>query len=203
MSDNIDEQTRLLAATAYGEAGIKDVENEIGAIAWAIANRCRLWNNCTVKEILTKDPHYAYAAANRVERFRLLMDASPEKIATSSGMSLALIYAKKALSNTGTDLANGGLWWDGNDFGTNPDHDKRRKGFRYGSPAHNIFSVPENPIACITYWKVINKKTGQEVNSKERGRYDHVYISTAAYGESIFWKYAPEYIKATGAKEYR
>ena len=52
-------------------------------------------------------------------------------------------------------------------------------------------------------WKVANKKTGALVNSKERGRYKSVYVSTAAYGQTIFWKYDPDFIKATGAKEYR
>jgi len=37
----------------------------------------------------------------------------------------------------------------------------------------------------------------------EIGRYDHVYVSTAAYGGTIFWKLNPEYVKINRAKEYK
>jgi hypothetical protein len=36
-----------------------------------------------------------------------------------------------------------------------------------------------------------------------RGRYDHVYESTAAYGGTIFWKFNPEYVRLNHAKEYK
>jgi hypothetical protein len=32
---------------------------------------------------------------------------------------------------------------------------------------------------------------------------DYIYVSTAAYGGTIFWKHNPAYMKATGAKEYK
>jgi hypothetical protein len=62
-----------------------------------------------------------------------------------------------------------------------------------------------NPIrkAVVVHWVVVNKKTGERVNGSERGRYDATYISTAAQGKTIFWRYDPDYVKATGAKEYK
>jgi hypothetical protein len=34
-------------------------------------------------------------------------------------------------------------------------------------------------------------------------RYDHVYDSTAAQGGTIFWKNNDDYMRITGAKEYK
>jgi hypothetical protein len=52
---------------------------------------------------------------------------------------------------------------------------------------------------------IVKKKKGKVISSEtvEVARYDHVYDSTAAYGGTIFWKNNPDYVKATGAKEYK
>ena len=55
----------------------------------------------------------------------------------------------------------------------------------------------------IVRWKIKNKKTGQIVDGAERGRYDAVWVSTAAHGSTIFWSHPKEYITATGGKEYK
>ncbi len=68
---------------------------------------------------------------------------------------------------------------------------------------HNIFSVPENKREIIVRWKIRNKKTGEVVDGAERGRYDAVWISTAAHGKTIFWKHPENYLIATGGKEFR
>ena len=49
------------------------------------------------------------------------------------------------------------------------------------------------------------KQSGKEISREqvEIGRYDHVYVSTAAYGSTIFWKNSEEYMKVTNAKEYK
>lgn len=203
MAETIDVQVKQLAAIAYGEASVQDVSEEIGAIAWAVANRARLWSGCTVTQLIAKDPNYTYAVTDGNARYAKLMGAKSTDLAASSGMAAALNHATNALAGTGTDLANGGIWWDGLDFKTNSNHPKRIKGFKYGAAEHNIFSVPEVTRQIIVYWRVVNKKSGQEVNGRERGRYDHVYVSTAAYGSTIIWKYNPDYLSATGAKEYK
>jgi len=203
MAETIDVQVKQLAAIAYGEASVQDVSEEIGAIAWAVANRARLWAGCTVTQLIAKDPNYTYAVTDGNARYAKLMAAKSADIQASSGMASALSHAGTALAGTGTDLANGGIWWDGLDFKTNSNHPKRIKGFKYSAAEHNIFNVPEVTRQIIVYWRVVNKKTGQEVNGRERGRYDHVYVSTAAYGSTIIWKYNPDYLSATGAKEYK
>lgn len=194
---------KLLAAIAYGEASVADNTQEIGAIAWAVANRARMWGGSTVTELIAKDKNYTYAVTDGNARYGKLTAASDSEIAKSAGMSAAVEHAKAALGNSGTDLANGGIWWDGLDFKTNANHPKRLKGFKYGDPVHNIFGVAENTRLVIIHWRVVNKKTGQEVDGKERGRYDHVYLSTAAYASTIIWTYNPAYLTATGAKAYK
>ena len=127
-------QTRKLAAIAYGEAGVKDVAEEIGGIAWAVANRARAW--------------------------------------------------------------------DGKDFGSNPNHAKRLAGFRYGDASHNLFKVDAVSKPVTRYW-MSKDKHGNVVQGKERGKYTAVWVSTAAHGDTIFWKHDADYLTAEGGKAYR
>ena len=200
----IDAQTRKLAAIAYGEASGANDANEIGGIAWAVANRARTSGGKTIDELLLADPNYTYAVKDGNPRFKRLMGASAEEVAKDSGMVLALKSASDALVNKGTDPSNGAYWWDGVDFKTNyKNHPKVKDGFRFGDPAHNIFGVKEVSKPVTIYWKVRDKKTQKLVNSKERGSYNYVWCSTAAYGKTIFWTHDADYLKATGGKAYR
>jgi hypothetical protein len=201
----LDAQTRKLAAIAYGEASGANDANEIGGIAWAVANRCRAWGGKTVDQLLAADPNYTYAVKDGNQRYKKLIMASEKDIAADmNGMALAVDVAKKALANTGTDPSNGAYWWDGVDFKTNyANHPKVKDGFRFTDPAHNIFDVKEKYIPTTIYWKVRDKKTGKEVNSKIRGAFSYVWESTAAYGKTIFWIHNVDYLKATGGKAYR
>lgn len=200
----IDVQTRKLAAIAYGEASTANDPNEIGAIAWAVANRARAWGGKTVDQLLQADPNYTYAVKDGNPRFNRLMVSSVEDITKDKGMALALSCAENALTGTGADPSNGAYWWDGVDFKTNyRNHPKVRDGFVFGAPSHNIFDVKEVSKPVTIYWKVRDKKTGKEVNSKVRGAYQYVWKSTAAYGKSIFWTHDADYLKATGGKAYR
>lgn len=85
----------------------------------------------------------------------------------------------------------------------NPGNPRIGGGFKYGTQEHDIYGMQSIVKTVVQYWKVINKKTGATVTSSERGRFDSVYISTAVCGESIFWRYNPNFVKATGAKEYK
>jgi hypothetical protein len=200
---NIDPQTKKLAAIAYGEASTADDPNEIGAIAWAVANRARAWDNKTISQLLVADKNYTYAIKDGNPRYNRLMDASDAAIAADKGMALALDAAKNALANTGCDPSNGAYWWDGTDFKTNyKKHPKVKDGFRISDPEHNIFNVEERSHLVVLYWQAKNKK-GVIVNTKERGRYSYVWESTAAYGSTIFWKHDADYLTATGGKAYR
>lgn len=204
MSNTIDSQTRKLAAIAYGEASTLNDTQEIGGIAFAVANRARAWGGKTIDELLKADPNYTYAVTDGNARYNRLMKASEDDIQKDVGMKIAVEWATKGLTNQGSDPSNGALWWDGKDIETNYRfHPKVKDGFRFGVSSHNIFGIKESGKEIIIYWQVINKKTGKLVKSTERGRYKSVWISTAAYGKTIFWKYDPDFIKATGAKAYR
>lgn len=200
----IDAQTRKLAAIAYGESSGANDPNEIGAIAWAVANRARAWGGKTIEEMLTADPNYTYVVKDGSPRYNRLMKASEADIQADTGMALALKFALSALANTGADPSNGAYWWDGLDFKTNyARHPKVREGFHFVAPEHNIYDVKETSHETTIYWKVRDKKTGKEVNSKVRGKFKYVWESTAAYGGTILWKHDADYVLATGGKAYR
>jgi hypothetical protein len=204
MSGTISPDVRLLAAIAYGEASTANDPQEIGAIAFAVANRCRAWGGKTVSELRAADSNYSYAWDGSNARFNKLMRTPDAEIELNPGMKLAVDWAKKAIANEGLDPSNGAFWWDGLDFKTQyGSHPKVLDGFKWGDLSHNIFGVPERRREVIRYWRVRNKKTGKIVDGGERGRYDSVWISTAAHGSSVFWRYDPDYLKANGAKAYR
>ncbi|MBB2928776.1 hypothetical protein [Paraburkholderia silvatlantica] len=204
MSRAIEKDVRLLAAIAYGEASTANDSDEIGGIAFAVANRCRAWDNKTVSELRIADPNYAYAWDGSNARFNKLIKTSDADLKLEAAMMLAVDWAEKALANSGPDPSNGGFWWDGLDFKTRyAKHPKVRDGFKWGDASHNLFGVPENRREFVVRWKVKNKKTGQVVDGSERGRYDSVWVSTAAHGSTIFWNHNPDYIHATGGKAYR
>lgn len=204
MSGPISDEVRLLAAIAYGEASTANDPQEIGGIAFAVANRCRAWGGKTVSQLRTADPNYAFAWDGSNVRFNRLMRAPDGEIERNPGMKLAVDWARKALADDGPDPSNGAFWWDGLDFKTRyASRPKVRDGFKWGSPSHNIFGVPEKRREVIKYWRVRNKKTGQIVDGGERGRYDSVWVSTAAHGSTVFWRHNPDYLKANGAKAHR
>jgi hypothetical protein len=200
----ISKDLRLLAAVAYGEASVATAPQEIGGIAFAVVNRCRAWGNKTVSELRAADPNYSYAWDGSNVRFNKLMRTADKEIELDQGMKLAVEWAGNAVANTGSDPSNGGFWWDGLDFKTNyANHPKVRDGFKWGDPSHDIFDVPEKRRTVIVRWQVKNRKTGKIVDGAERGRYDSVWLSTAAHGSTIFWIHNPDYLKATGGKSYR
>ncbi|GAA7758996.1 MULTISPECIES: hypothetical protein [Cupriavidus] len=204
MSDAINRDLRLLAAIAYGEASTANDSDEIGGIAFSVANRCRAWRGKTASELRVVDPNYAFAWSGSNQRFNKLMSTHDDKLDADAGIKVAVEWARKALANEGRDPSNGAFWWDGLDFKTEfATHPKAQIGFKWGDPSHNIFGVPENKRLFVKRWRVVNKRTGKIVDGAERGRYDSVWVSTAAHGSTIFWTLNPDYVKATGAKAYR
>ncbi|BBP68931.1 hypothetical protein PHLH6_09350 [Pseudomonas sp. Seg1] len=204
MPDLITPQVRKLAAIGYGEASTDNNPQEVRGICFTVTNRMRAWGLADVASLLKETgDSYIVAARGKNERYNQLMAASEADINADPNMRSAVESARDALAQRGNDPSNGAYWWDGIDIkdSTNPRHSD---GFHYGSPSHNIFGVAQvSKPEKITYWKQLNKKTNTMVNVRERGRYNHVYRSTAAIGKTIFWTTNPEYIKATGAKEYR
>ena len=204
MSGGIAQEVRLLAAVAYGEASTANDPQEIGGIAFAVANRCRAWGGKTVSELRVADPNYSYAWAGSNARFNKLMRIPDREVELDPGMKLAVDWAQKALDSNGPDPSNGAFWWDGLDFQTNyANHPKVHDGFKWGKPSDNIFGVPEKRREVIVRWKIRNKKTRQVIDGGERGRYDSVWVSTAAHGGTVFWLHNPDYLKAAGGQAYR
>lgn len=204
VTGTIDAEVRLLAAIAYGEGSTADVEDEIAGIAHAVVNRAKAWGNKKVSAVVAGDPNYTYAANGKNDRFNVLKAASLAAINKSKGMRIAINAAREALAGQGGDPSNDAYWWDGIDLKDKKSFNPRiQHGFKYGEPEHNIFDMDEITKPVVTYWQAKNPKTGQLENTKERGRYDCVYRSTAAHGKTIFWRYTPEYVAATGGKEYK
>lgn len=204
--DKLDPNLKRLAAIAFGEASTENIEDEIAGIAFAVANRARAWGNKTVDELLQADPNYTYAINGKNVRYEMFMRVSSEQdIQRDQGMRLAWEAAKRAWDNEGPDPSNGAYWWDGVDFKKNyRKHPKVRAGFQLADPSHNILQTEsEKKVEVTVYWRVVNKETGKEVDSKVRGKYSYMFLSTAAYGKTIFWKYHPEYLSASGGKAYR
>ena len=48
----------------------------------------------------------------------------------------------------------------------------------------------------MCYYELKNGKQGG------RGKYNHTFDSTAAYDDTVFWKYNPDFMRAKGNKEY-
>ncbi len=100
---------------------------------------------------------------------------------------------------TEDDTSNGACFLDGLDVATNPDQQHRQWGFVYSNPAHDIFNTGDIRIPTVTeYWR----NAQGELTTRVRGTYDHTFVSTAAIGGTVFWKYSDDYIKARGSRQY-
>lgn len=79
-----------------------------------------------------------------------------------------------------------------------------RHGIKFSDPAHNIYGIEESTRVAIKTKTTKIKVNGRVViKTEEVARYDHVYDSTAARGGTIFWKNSDDYVRITGAKEYK
>lgn len=128
-----------------------------------------------------------------------------KKLQDAEAHKTAFLAAHHALEG-GEDYSNGAFFWDGADIKTNyKNHFKVRNGIKITASAHNIYGIDDSTKLVIVKKVVIKrgpdgKKTKTEV---EKGRYDHVYESTAGQGGTIFWKQNKDYLDVTGAKEHK
>lgn len=122
---------------------------------------------------------------------------------TAEGQDMAYRAARHAMAG-GVDYSNGAYFWDGWDIQTNyAKHPKVRVGIHFADPAHNIFDIKESTAVVIKYRQVKETKGGKVTITKtEIGRYDHVYVSTAAHGGTVFWKFNPDYVRLEHKKEH-
>jgi hypothetical protein len=188
----------LLAAVAYGEASERNVYEELAGIANVLARQRQARKFTSMAQFMERDKSFAYAASDGNVRYSQFIKASPEARAKNAGMAAALMAARNALSARGEDYSNGAYFWDGRDLAKNPNHEKRKQGLKFTLTTHDIFGIGDqlrkSPV--IRYWIHNGKPT------RERGRYQWVYESTAAWGDTIFWRLNPAYLAAEGGTEH-
>lgn len=204
--EKISTETRILAAMAYGEASPNDVPEEMAALARVLVRQRDARGYSDMSNFVTSDKNFSFVVKDGNVRYKRFMAASEADIADNSGMTAALEGARNALSGSGNDLSNGAYFWDGADIKSNyKGHFKVRHGIRFSDPAHNIYGIAESTKLEIVTKTIVKKKKGKVISTEtvEVARYDHIYVSTAAYGGTIFWKHNAAYMKATGAKEYK
>jgi hypothetical protein len=194
----ITDAVRMLAATAYGEGSTKDVFEEMAAIANVLVRQQIARGYKTIVGFISSDKTYAFAAHDGNSRYKRLMAAKEASILADKGMLAAIQAAQNALAVSPVDYSNGAYFWDGADIKSNYDkHPKVRAGIRFSDPVHNIYAIQEKDVKGEEWWR--NTK-GE--NTKLRGTWTHKYVSTAAFGGTIFWKYEKDFVKATGNKEH-
>jgi hypothetical protein len=201
----LNEETRLLAAMAYGEASAQDVPEEMSALASVIVRQRNARGYQDLMNFTKNEKSFSFVVADGNVRYKRLMKASEAEIAKDPGMTAAVAAATNALAG-GKDLSNGAYFWDGADIKSNyKNHFKVGQGIHFGDNAHNIYAINESTVLVIKKKITIRKKHGKVISETEVevGRYDHVYISTAAYGGTIFWKFNPEYVRLSHAKEFK
>lgn len=200
----VSEEEGLLAAVIYGEGSSGNVFEEMAAIA-AVLVRQASARGFSVLGFLKSDQAktFTFVLTDGNPRFQKFKQSKPEDIAKDAGMTGAVRAARHALSKQ-TDFSGGGYFWDGADLKTNfALHPKVLKGIRFSKPEHDIYKVGGKTIKeVVKFWEVLDAK-GQIKQGKERGRFDCTYESTAACGGTVFWRYTPEYLQATGGKEYK
>ena len=175
------QEHKLLAAIVHGESTDGTSYEEMQGIASATIRRKEAAKASTVNSLIDKFKNYTYVICDGNDLYnKLLCSKDPVKY------QKAYDAAKSAMDKT-EDFSNGGCFWDGKDLKTKGEnHQTYKYGFKFSDPSHNIFGVKEPPPKHI---------------KGERGYYDYVYISTAAVGNTIFWKVSDEYIKAQGARQ--
>lgn len=197
-STPLDEDTRILAATIYGEASTKDIFEEMAAIGNVLVRQQKARSYTSIGTFIKTDKTYAFAAHDGNGRYKKLMNATENDINKSWGMATAIRAARNALSPSGTDYSNGAFFWDGADIKSNYDrHPKVLAGIHIMDETHNIYDIKSKNVPGEQWWLDSKGK-----KTKLRGKWSYKYESTAAYGGTIFWKYNADFLKATGNKEY-
>lgn len=203
--EKLDKQTRMLAAMAYGEASLQNSADEMRAIASVLVRQRDARGYDSIITFANNDKAFSFVVTDGNVRYKRLLQASEDQIANDPAMNAAWAAAKNALSG-GPDLSNSAYFWDGADIKSNyKSHFKVRQGIRFSEVSHNVYNIAESSALVIKTKTIIKKKKGKIISKTmvEEGRYDHIYVSTAAFGGTIFWKFNPAYISLMHAKEYK
>lgn len=186
----------LVAAISYGESSVADVFEEMAAIANVLVRQAEA-RGIALSALLGPNSTFAFAASDGNKRTKKFRDTKPNDREKNTGMRLALEAARNAVIGEKTDYSNGAFFWDGADIKTNyANHAKVKQGIKFSAPKHNLYNIKESTVNKTTYWD-------PPTNLKKRGTYTYTWVSTAAFGGTIFWKYADDFIKFTGNKRFR
>jgi hypothetical protein len=195
----ISADTRLLAATAYGEGSAEDVYEEMAAIANVLVRQQKARKYTSISAFIKAEKTFAFAAHDGNQRFKKLNSANAAEIEKDPGMLAALRGAKNALTTAPVDYSNGAFFWDGSDIKTNyENHAKVLGGIHISDPSHNIYDIKDKDVPGENWWF-----DGKGNKTKTRGAWKYKYITTAGWGGTFFWKYSVAFLKATGNKEYK
>ncbi len=200
----LSEETRMLAAMAYGEGSTADDEQEMYALASVLLRQMKARGYSSIKDFGTKDKSFSFVTSDGNQRYKKLMKASDAAMAKDVGMSTAIKAAENAFAG-GKDYSNGAYFWDGADIKSRyKTHFKVNKGIKFTDAAHNIYDIKESTIKTINLFKTTKKKVSGKVVIEKTliDSADHVYESTAAHGGTIFWKQSSHYLNVTKAKEW-
>jgi hypothetical protein len=194
----LDNDTRVLAATAYGEGSSRNVFEEMAAIANVLVRQREARGFKSDAAYIQTDKTFAFAAHDGNPRYERLMKSSLDDINADGGMAAAVRGALNARSDAAQDYANGGWFWDGADIKTNyAKHAKVLAGIHFSDAKHNIYAIQEKDVPGEAWWFDANGR-----KTKSRGAWKYVYVSTAAWGGTIFWKYNSDFLRATGNKAH-
>ena len=196
---SIDQNTRILAATAYGEGSGNNVFEEMAALANVLVRQQKARAYSSAGDFIRGDKTFAFAAHDGNPRYAKLMLASESQISADRGMAAAVRGARNALSANPTDYSNGAFFWDGADIMSNyGKHKKVLGGIHFGVPSHNIYKIESKDVEGEAWWKDAHGR-----DTKLRGKWHYKFESTAAYGGTIFWKYSDNFLRATGNTEFK
>ncbi len=201
---NLTKEEKLLAAVIYGEGSTANMFEEMAGIAAVLIRQAKARGQAVAGFLGSEEAKtFSFVLKDGNPRYNALIKASEVDIAADAGMKAAVKSARHAMSDK-QDYSGGGFFWDGLDLKTNyTKHPKVLKGIRFTKKEQDIYSVGDHKISeVIKYWMKLDKE-GKQIQGSERGRYDCTYESTAAYGGTVFWCYTPEFLKATGNKEYK
>lgn len=196
---SIDNDTRTLAATAYGEGSSKNVFEEMAAIANVLVRQQKARGYGSAAAFIKADKTFAFAAHDGNERYARLMAATLDELNQDAGMASAVRGAVNALASEPQDYSNGAYFWDGADIKTNyNNHAKVLGGIRITKPEHNLYGIKDKEVPGEAWW--IDAKGNK---GKSRGKWRYQYDSTAAWGGTMFWKYNADFLKASGNKAFK
>lgn len=160
-ADKISAEVRILAAMTYGEASTKDIAEEMNALASVLVRQRNARGYADMSAFVTSDKTFSFVVKDGNARYKKFMAADEDAIDKDLAMNAALNAALKALS-AGTDLSNGGYFWDGADIKSNyKNHFKVKHGIRFADPSHNIYAIEESTKLVIITKTVVKKKKRQ------------------------------------------